>query len=524
MNATPPATWGNRVEPGGASSRPVPGWLHVAVLLLAALSLCWPAWVNNGPFLLSDTTAYLRSADAAVSTVSSVRTVWSDRIEGYKEAESAPSASAAQVAPPGAQANPAPNGATPMHPPLLGRSVYFGFVLYLPAVLFGEAAALLPAALAIAYTLWLALAPLSLAPRRKLAAFLAVSLALAMTTPLAYVTSTLMPDYLSGLLIVAFILVALFWGRYSRFDRAFLVLVVVFACLSHTSNLLLTAGMLVVALALRFLKWPVNRSIFAAGLAALAIGAGGDALFTKAVEAFSGLEPVRPPFLTARLVSDGPGYEFMRDECGRSDFTICRYSRILPTDSDVILWSNDPTTGVFSVADWDTQAKLGKEDTRFALAVLEHDPVGLFGSSVASFAKQLVLIDFDYVNRTFGLDKAANLPPSVAEQVRQSRSAQGNMWTLPATLLSRLTAGLSVLAILVLAVTQRGVWHRRWAAAVLLVLAGIVINAAISGILSKPDPRYTLKVLWALPLIVGLAWYGLRRERALEDTGLPAEA
>ena len=40
--------------------------------------------------------------------------------------------------------------------------------------------------------------------------------------------------------------------------------------------------------------------------------------------------------------------------------------------------------------------------------------------------------------------------------------------------------------------------------ALILVLVALIANAAIAGGLSKPDSRYNLRVIWALPLFVGL--------------------
>ena len=48
------------------------------MLVLFGLLLVWPAVLNRGPFLFPDTTAYLRSVDAAVVRVTGHRSAWSN--------------------------------------------------------------------------------------------------------------------------------------------------------------------------------------------------------------------------------------------------------------------------------------------------------------------------------------------------------------------------------------------------------------------------------------------------------------
>jgi hypothetical protein len=69
------------------------GWMHAALaILLGALLLLWPTLLNRSPFFLSDTTNYVRSADAAMFSGFGIRTDWTQRfVDRYQQ----PSAKAA---------------------------------------------------------------------------------------------------------------------------------------------------------------------------------------------------------------------------------------------------------------------------------------------------------------------------------------------------------------------------------------------------------------------------------------------
>lgn len=496
----------------------------VVAFTLSVLSFSWPALVNHSPFFLPDTTAYLRSGDALFVAVSSRPTAWSDRMAfyqgrlarpGYPDLRQHDGANHnSELFPPQRLDERNHQGAINgegNHPPLLGRSIYFGFLIYVPSVLFGELTAVLLSSAIIAYVVWLCLVPLEIGSQRwKAAIFLATCICLSVTTSVAFVSSTLMPDYLSGVLVIALAMLAFFWRYYSRWEVCFLALVVALACLSHTSNLLLSVGLLGFMLMLVALKSPIAKPALVIAFAAIMVGLGGDALFAKAVEAYSGLKPVRPPFLTARLVSDGPGYTFMQQECGRQQFAICQFQGTMPADSDEILWGTDSSHGAFSIADWATQAKLGTEDVRFAKAVFAHDPLRVTQTSFASFVRQLFSTNLDYINQVFVGDQISTLPASVASRIRQARSYRGDMVIEPFALVFRVVAALAAAAAVGLMLGSRINLRNPWIAAVSVVLVSIIINAAVSGALSKPDPRYTLKVLWILPLIVALASCGWR--------------
>ncbi len=65
------------------------------------------------------------------------------------------------------------------------------------------------------------------------------------------------------------------------------------------------------------------------------------------------LQGQHPPFLTARLIVDGPGRRYLEKNCSDSKWEVCRYSNNLSGSSDRFLWSSD---GVWSVVRWLSRA------------------------------------------------------------------------------------------------------------------------------------------------------------------------
>ncbi len=98
---------------------------RLAILIVATALMLWPALVNKGPFWFFDSSSYIRVADAAVVYVTGYQSGWSDRLEVARGQDVADSAAkdAAKV--------------EPTRPVLLGRSIYYGFLIFLPILAFG---------------------------------------------------------------------------------------------------------------------------------------------------------------------------------------------------------------------------------------------------------------------------------------------------------------------------------------------------------------------------------------------------
>jgi hypothetical protein len=494
--------------------------------VIAALLLCWPAFVNGGAFFFPDTTAYLRGADMVVAELTGWQTEWSDKHHLYDGASS--------TGTPASQAE--DEFGTPDHPVLLGRSVYYGLAIFPFVVLAGSfGGVLLQAALAV-FALRLTFVGFG-GDRRKLPTWQLISSGvLAALTPLPYVVSILMPDVFAGLAVVCAVLAMTSWDRFSTPERIGLFALLVLSALSHSSHVLLLLLLFALAIVIRM----KTRAIALAGtgivLLASLSGLAGDQLFAALVTEKLGKAPIRPPFLTARLIDDGPGHALLQERCPQIRLKACDYLDRMPHDSDIFLWSQDRGKGVFSAESLAVQRTLADQDFRFALAVLKNDPVSVFLLSVEASAKQLALIDLNI----FNMPKAGqsshgtgeilpfviveNLPPDVQDEVRESRYFSGTMpirFVEAASTVTVLAAMFFLAWVILAAARSRDRSEVRSAVAAGLFLFAIIANAGVTGTLSKPHDRYNIRVVWVLPL-AALALLAAGRRKSTEGRNADA--
>lgn len=472
----------------------------LAAALLATLMLCWPALLNGGGFFFPDSSNYLRQADAAVGELTGWRSEWSDKHQFYAALPRAEAPRSPQ------QAAPAPPPAAgPLHPPLLGRSIYYGLTIFPFMVLFGSLGVVaLQSALAVA-TIWLTLAAFAV-PRPRMAAWLLGSAAvLAALTSLPFFVSMLMPDVFAGFAVVLAVSACVGWGRLAVAERAGLVALLVLCGMAHSSHVLLLMALACIALAVSWLMRLNLKAGLAAMLLAAVAGLVGEQAFIFATTQKMGQPPIRPPFLTARLIDDGPGLALLARRCPEIGLEACNFRDRMPRDSDTFLWSQVPADGVFSVESHAVQRNLAKQDVAFAIATFRDDPIGVLASSMGKAATQLSLTRLNIFNSTgqAGSDTAFadNLPARYKAEVRASRFAAGGNPVIVSGWMNTITAAAAAifLACVVAGRTrERGRPDIR--AAAVLLLTAIAINAAVTGTLSKPHDRYNVRILWVLQL------------------------
>jgi hypothetical protein len=473
----------------------------IIIIGLATISLAWPSFVNKGPFFIADTTAYLRSADAAFSSILRYDSVWSDKRDIYdpyrKKAEGKTQSELVNSRP----------VAVPIHPPLIGRSIYYGAFIYFPALFFGEHMAVMFQAALSAIVIWLMLIPVGFTHRRKQLSAYALSIAvLVFATSLPFTTTLLVPDYLTGLGSASLVMLMCFWGAYNRWARLALGSIIVLAALSHSSNLPLLFALSLLGLLAR-IKVPLSAKAALIGFSAVALGVAGEAVFVSAVNTKIGISPIRPPFLTARLIADGPGYQLLISHCKIERFEVCRYSDRTPHDSDLFLWS-EGSEGVFMAADLESQRKLSNQDFEFAVKTVRTFPIRTLASSFDAFVKQLFLTDLRIWKGGYGQQKfydIGNLPKVVAARMSETLSVQSKMPIEFSQLTIRFTITVSLIAA---AYCLMYAWQtdkrevKAFGIALAFVILAVALNAAITGGLSKPDARYNLRAIWLLPFFV----------------------
>jgi hypothetical protein len=455
----------------------------------------------------------------------------------------------------------------PVHNQNGARSVYYGLFVYSFerwGTLWALAAAQATVAASVVYALWR-----QVAPGAPSSSYLRVMGALALGSSLPVFTGFAMPDLFAGFSAVATVLVTLYADRFGRWGKVALWLLLA-ACLNfHGSNLLTSLGLTVLALGWLGLRkrvgWRPLAGRLTTVLSAAAVAVMASKAYGVAIKLRTGDDLGRPPFLTARVLADGPGREYLRWSCAHGGkWALCPYAHDPLDNTEDILWSDDPATGIFNSADYHTRVKLEREERAFVFHAVAYDPLREVAAMLRNWGLQLVSVSYEEPLRdpayylTDDYWKTTTLRPLLLRERRCDPERGGCILHLPAGTLSEVDEAFAIAALVWMAWTllspfpladggrarEGGVAtalketllsRRRLAgptfnagasaphptlppsrgkgseaAAVLLVLA-VAINAAVCGMLSGPFDRYEARLLWLVPCAALLLHEARRR-------------
>jgi hypothetical protein len=332
----------------------------------------------------------------------------------------------------------------------------------------------------------------------------------------------MMPDLFAGFAIAAIALLVFYRNRMARWERVFLWIVLAAGLTFHMTHILLAVLIMPAALALHHvMKLPdwagrarVLGAAFAVGVAAWVTCAVGNSLLPKPFYS--------PPFLTARVLADGPGRVYLRHACAKDPkaYIICPAANFPLNKSDDILWSWKKDRGVFAVAGHPKRLAIIAEQRRFVVNSILYDPLAQIGASLKAFVLQLGAVGVD---EGFKLDAHfwMTYPPDFYLKTMAIRLnlCPAPMIKCPARLpLEELsvwhviTTGVAALYLLGWS-TWAFVQRRKDEDAerdLFLAFGGFIVfaviaNAAVCGILSGPFDRYQARVAWLLMALALLA-------------------
>jgi hypothetical protein len=465
----------------------------------------------------------------------------------------------------------------PVHNENGARSVYYGlFVAACERIgtLWLLAAAQATLAAAVVYALWRTLAP-GAQPR----SYLATMAVLAVGSSLPVFTGFAMPDVFAGFSVAAVLLIALHADRFGRWGKAALWGLLA-ACMNfHGSNLL--SGIVLAALALGWLAsrgvaWRKLAARGGAVLAAAVVAVLAGKAYAVAIKLRTGDDLGRPPFLTARVLADGPGRAYLRHACSHgAKYVLCRYAHDPLDDSEDILWSDDPAKGIFNSGDYHSRLALQREEKGFVLHAVASDPLGELSAALKNWGKQLISVSYAepmrdpayYLSDEYW--KTTTLKPLLLQARRCDPEVGGCILNLPATFMSELDAALALAALgwlgwmlwadrkatadphppyaergAVAAKPTEGPRERAETPArasyahprgplpafgrappsamgemsarptVVFLILAVIVNAAVCGMLSGPFDRYQARLLWLVPASALLYAIARRRRRA----------
>ncbi len=361
---------------------------------------------------------------------------------------------------------------------------------------------------------------------------------------LGFHATFMMPDVFAGCMVLA-LAIFLFSPKLGRIEAVLLVgAAFVFATL-HTSNMLLVASALIAVVIIRLaerapLKPLLPRLAAVAGIAVATVAF--NFAYTTVVRVVSGDEVRSFPYLTARVLADGPGERYLAAACkdAKTPFAACMYAGKHFESQDSFL--SEPSSGGYYAADPATKSELSKQDVRFALAVTLFDAPGQISAAFVNFANAAGNVGVS--EQAFGLNIFADRPdwhnsdvlpyvPGGEACIVDSQTCQPKPWTevwrWEVLILANAALVLfGALAIWLAMISRRGVTIPSESAPALRIAFFLVLltfaNAAICGILSGVHDRYQARLNWTLFLALAAflpvirVWLDKRREGATSGT------
>jgi hypothetical protein len=455
-------------------------------LITAVGALCLAAAlfsiINRGPFFFADTTAYVRAADASVFELTGAETAWSDRLR-ILQGQNAGTATLVPRGHSAVVAEKAQNRVTV----LAGRSIYYGMFLYISDRVWSLWLAVLVQSLVVAIAL--VLSSRLLAPNIRIGQVIGLAVITALSGVSAF-TGLLMPDIFAALAILACAIVFSFWDDIGSSERVFWWSLLAAGTLTHSATILIITVIFIVV-------WIASRRPNKVILVALIIGAIGELFFALAVKHYTGAAPIRPPFLSARLIDDGPGQQFLARHCPDSRWVLCDFYHKLPDGSDPMLWNSEGTS--FMTVDPFTQRAWSREDLYFSVSVVADNPVEAVAALGRAILRQATSLSLrDVTQPSVNLGRVPETKRSLYLQTLASRGSFDVLWW------DRILLFLVLSSILIFIVRAKPM-RKKVSSAVLIVALGIVADVAICGAISTPHDRYLTRVVWLLPVLAYLA-------------------
>jgi hypothetical protein len=456
-------------------------------LLLAAAALMWPAIYNGQPIFFPDTADYMNAADAGIHKVLGLRSAWTSPEEEQDTSAVQNQGKAVRS----------------------GRSIYYGVLLYAGEKTGGFWLTTFLQSVLLLFSLHL----IARASGLRLWSHLAVVVvAVAIFSPAALFASFLMPDVFAGVSILTCASLIAGSTRLNRTELWLAALTLTFALSVHFTHVLLALVATMLGLiGYRFAPSTVKlRGVLLVGASiCLALLAG--AAFDLAVKRFMGEAPVTPPFVSARIIEDGPGYRYLRDTCPGNGLLVCHFLDRLPLTSDDFLWNHDPSHGVFGAADPESRRLLSAEQWRFAWATFTHAPLDALSSTGLDVLRQLYLIgasDFRY-NDTEKREFAAEIPTDLWKRMQRTPAYTGAMPVRVFSWSSYIFALGSFIYVMFWMLASRSAKLSDESVSLywLLVIAlgTVIANAVICGGISSPQDRYQARVIWIVPALGAVA-------------------
>lgn len=493
-----------------------------ALLLIVAFALSLSVlFLNRGPLFYIDTGGYLAMGIP--------------RLEKILGPETAPRPETAARETSGQDPSPAGDAGTTAEGEdrqTMGGTHSLVYALLLALFWRMEALSALPLvnALALFLAAWLPARAVAreYGPPHLTASLVAIPLIAGAAGALPFYVAFLMPDIFTPVLIIVIATLTVFGRRMRRGEILLALALGSFAVVVHLSHLAIALALLPVSALASVLisrqRWWLPPALV------LAIGAVG-ILHVKGFEVAAKVVAERTvvyhPLMTARLISNGPGYDYLAEHCPDPEVATCLLWDALSKSDDPwrltpthIVFSNDPRLGSYRLMPPEDRHRVAAEQREFFLRVLADRPLDTIGSLALNTLTQTVYFSVDMTIPTAAEIELISRHPDIGN-VSMGDLAADRSWIDP---LAHAHAAVYAVSLLVLAgmlvAARRAPGGAR--AFVLMLVIGVMTNAFVCGALSQAATRYGGRVMWLLPFaaafLVTVALACPRPERVRRDS------
>jgi hypothetical protein len=339
--------------------------------------------------------------------------------------------------------------------------------------------------------------------------FLALVFGLMLGSSLPYFVSFAMPDVFAGLGALALLTYLGYADRLTWNARVGLLLMIALAASFHpTIPLILIAAALAGTLTALLAGETPRRSTIALGtaLSAILLGMAAPPFYRAVEHHYFDHRITAPPFVMARLLEDGTGADYLTEECSRTPrHTFCQVPIQPPIDSDSFLWNQDEN-GTYLVVEPPQRERLRQEEMAFALGTVASRPLEQLRISATNWWRQLGMnevvepIADPRTQTSFGLFENVNARPGEDRQY----SFEALLERFRTTILLASTAALTIVLVMAVAAMPKSEERRRIVVIIVVAMVAVLASAAITGMLSKPYPRYQARISWLLPAVLAI--------------------
>lgn len=322
---------------------------------------------------------------------------------------------------------------------------------------------------------------------------------------ISWYCSVVLPDILGPLAYLAMFLIAFAPESLFRQEHRALHLLIVWGVASHATHLLIGA-LLLTLLAILLLAHGESLRRTAHISASLAAGFAIAAAAQLALHAYlyghPSLNGERPPYLTARVIADGPGRWYLQQHCRDQHWTVCEQANNLSADPDVLLWSPD---GMWQSIPDERKDDVADQEMAFVLAVVRAYPLDELRNSALHFLQQMRAFGlYDLGGEDWIADELGRVMPTSRASYRASLQARRKLPLDAFSVLQFWVVAVSAVWIVACLIRLRRRIPRLLSVLTIVIAFIVLANAALTGPLSVPDDRLQCRVIWLIPFLAGL--------------------